>query len=385
MGCICSCESSNLKTRENIIKYLYNISVLEKLYQKDMQNIYSNKFHVFVKNETQSFFLLLFDDSREYLYKSKYNYVLLNTEDGRKLLLSNNNKESINLLLSCHEGCLLILKSRHKNYLCDTEFSKQWALYFNEDSRNVLISNNETRKLLLTTNEGCIIIFESKFKNMLFLNEFSLKWAAMYNDESRQILFDNKLYKNLANSNKGKILLYQKNIYDYFNNDDNLYFVLKEHNKTLITENLIDHIILLISQNYKFYFEENEKSLERFINLPFDDFKDIDRYTKYEYGGYNKLGYDKDGFLDFVLLRDIIKNDGRRRNVSHSVIAAIFFGLIDKTHPCHNYFYNEAVKYKRFFPYLMNYNIYSMLNNEEACNYLLKNEQYNKLLKTECG
>lgn len=228
---------------KNIIENIYNINYLQNEYKEYFQIVLENQdYNYFLQNEVLPYFLLIFPETREFLYKSKYKNLLSHTKEGCELLLK---YKEIKILLQSNDGCKIIFDSEFKNHIHDSQLAITWASEYSDESRKLLLENTEfknkkldpkNRRKMLENDLGCKFILLSEFKNELVNNEFSINWAFEYNDESRFILFNNPktkhvLLKNeigikfIINHNLSNNFLDSKN---YLDNEGLIFYLIKK-------------------------------------------------------------------------------------------------------------------------------------------------------------
>jgi hypothetical protein len=145
---------SDLKIRNDVLNNLKNLPFLEEKYPNKMANLYNENLMTNLLNDHDCYFLLIFPQTRKYLINTNFKFILLETDIGFETLLneenidiSSNNAEIFFSTLS-EKKKILILKSKFKNILCDTEELREWAFNHSDESRKVLVENEKIRHLL---------------------------------------------------------------------------------------------------------------------------------------------------------------------------------------------------------------------------------------------
>jgi hypothetical protein len=379
-------QEKKLDVKKFILDNIYNIDKLEEKFPEEYKKILNYEYKHFLSDPDKKYLLLIYPSSRKFLLDSKENQILCNTHEGQDLLFSNIDNENIKLLLADDYGCKLIFGSKYADNLCTTDFSKKWALH--------------------------------------------------HNDKSRDILANNNIIGTLLESPEGRQKLYDRGIYKYFDNNFKFYFCSKNSNEKLLDKNLIEYIIdiFVTNREYNFWIDYkdnfistvNKKSKNEFmiignIDVIYDEdpiynrnkysidhggynYSNMIKYTPRQFRadqiyynlkcegnqnkyyltpGHNSRFYENNKIVNtfdtYFFEKDIIQ--------THAQICHILFGLMKKVKDVEliDFFCEEVIKYEIFYEFLEHFNVQIMLEKESSCEYLLKKQRYNDLLKSEYG
>jgi hypothetical protein len=373
--------------------------------------------------------LLLNEESRKYLlttrdgcvtiFGSEYKNELCNTDFSCQWALYYHDT-SIKILLGCPEkrhmllddpaGCRLLLFSEHKNLIGTNNYSLRLALDYNEDSRLVLFNNGEkSKKFLMNSNSGKMTLFNQKcydyFDNptkmyfCLYHQSYDIIDSQLIDFIMENMLQGFYFYK-LVIDDKYPIQVHKDKLNFDLNGYNGFTGVLLEYSqKCNCNDKYGSGYIHYDHCNCGFCYSNSRNNTSTYCIHGYTTYG-YHKTSEYNRDGYSKYGHEKN---KYGFKRDRTNENGclfkivpnAKDNIKHPInfgtymthdeIISYLCRAINKKHSCYNKLSQELFKHECFYQYLMEFNIDIMLQKESSCKYLLEQQKYNDLLKTEYG